>query len=88
MARRKKPSGLRKIIPVKYRILEKVFLEFGYKPDHQRGSHKIYLKDGMPPEIVIPIHSKKEVPVGIIMDNINRTGISREEFLEVLKKFI
>jgi predicted RNA binding protein YcfA (HicA-like mRNA interferase family) len=70
--------------PVHWRVLEKVFLNQGFKFARQEGSHRSYVKPGISRPVVIPTYD--EVPVSIIKNNLKTAGISREEFLELLSK--
>ena len=72
--------------PVHWKVLEKVFLREGFKFARQEGSHRSYVKPGVLRPIVIPTYD--EVPVSISKNNIKTAGISREEFLAILKNFL
>jgi predicted RNA binding protein YcfA (HicA-like mRNA interferase family) len=41
--------------------LEKVFLRAGFRFARQEGSHRSYVKPGIPRPIVIPIYDKEEI---------------------------
>ncbi|MGO9394658.1 MAG: type II toxin-antitoxin system HicA family toxin [Desulfobaccales bacterium] len=64
--------------PVHWKVLEKIFVTNGFKLARQEGSHRAYVKPGISRPVVIPIYD--EVPVSI-----KTAGISREEFLALLK---
>ena len=70
--------------PVRWQILEKVFLRAGYIFTHQNSSHRMYARPGSPRPVVIPAY--REVPVMIIEKNLKTAGISREEFLKLLSE--
>ncbi|MCX5893638.1 MAG: type II toxin-antitoxin system HicA family toxin [Deltaproteobacteria bacterium] len=70
--------------PIHWQVLEKVFLAKGFKFARQEGSHRSYIKAGIARPIVIPTYD--EVPVSIIKNNLKTAGISREEFLNVIKQ--
>ena len=72
-----------RMAPVHWKVLEKVFLNQGFKFARQEGSHRSYVKPGVSRPIVIPCYD--EVPVSIIKNNLKTAGISREEFLGLLK---
>jgi predicted RNA binding protein YcfA (HicA-like mRNA interferase family) len=63
--------------------LEKVFLRAGFRFARQEGSHRSYVKPGIPRPIVIPIYD--EVPVSIIRTNLKTAGISRQEYFRLLE---
>jgi len=73
-----------RITPVKWRVLEKVFLSAGFQFVRQKGSHRSYVKQGVIRPVVIPAY--KEVPVAIIRNNLKTAGISRNEYFELLEK--
>jgi predicted RNA binding protein YcfA (HicA-like mRNA interferase family) len=73
-----------RLTPLPWRDLEKVFLAVGFVFARQEGSHRSYVKPGVPRPVVIPAYS--EVPVSIIRNNLKTAGISREEFLALLKR--
>ena len=72
-----------RMAPVHWKVLEKIFLTKGFKLARQEGSHRSYVKPGISRPIVIPTYD--EVPVAIIKNNLKTAGISREEFLALLK---
>ena len=67
-----------RMAPVHWKVLAK-----GFKFARQEGSHRSYVKPGISRPIVIPTYD--EVPVAIIKNNLKTAGISREEFLALLK---
>ena len=73
-----------RMAPVHWKVLEKIFLTKGFKLARQEGSQRSYVKPGISRPIVIPTYD--EVPVSIIKNNLKTAGISREEFLDVIKK--
>ena len=72
-----------RMAPVHWKVLEKIFLNEGFKFARQEGSHRSYVKPGVLRPIVVPTYD--EVPVSIIRNNLKTAGISREEFLALLK---
>ena len=72
-----------RMAPVHWKVLEKIFLAKGFKFARQEGSHRAYVKPGISRPIIIPTYD--EVPVAIIKNNLKTAGISREEFLALLK---
>ncbi|MEW6658526.1 MAG: type II toxin-antitoxin system HicA family toxin [Thermodesulfobacteriota bacterium] len=74
---------LTRIAPVHWKLLEKLFLNAGFKFARQEGNHRSYIKPGISRPIVIPTYD--EVPVSIIKNNLKTAGISREEYLALLK---
>jgi predicted RNA binding protein YcfA (HicA-like mRNA interferase family) len=72
-----------RMAPVHWKVLEKIFLTKGFIFARQEGSHRSYVKPGISRPIVIPTYD--EVPVASIKNNLKTAGISREEFLALLK---
>jgi predicted RNA binding protein YcfA (HicA-like mRNA interferase family) len=73
-----------RITPIDWRSLEKVFLRVGFRFARQEGSHRSYVKPGIPRPIVIPIYD--EVPVSIIRTNLKTAGISQQEYFRLLEE--
>jgi predicted RNA binding protein YcfA (HicA-like mRNA interferase family) len=72
-----------RLIPVHWKILEKIFLAVGFRFARQEGSHRSYVKAGVSRPLVIPTYD--EVPVAIIRNNLKTAGISRDEYLNLLE---
>ena len=62
-----------------------MFSSLGFELDRTKGDHMILRKKDHPYRIVIP--KWKEIPVFIIKSNIDSAGITREEYLKLVKKF-
>ena len=73
-----------RLTPLPWRDLEKIFLAVGFVFARQEGSHRSYVKPGVPRPVVIPTYN--EVPVSIIRNNLKTAGLSREEFLALLMR--
>ncbi len=73
-----------KISPVHYKKLVRVFEKKGFMFDRQAGDHLVYVRDDVKRPIVIPTYS--QVPVFIILNDLKTAGISRKEYLALLKK--
>jgi len=54
----------------------------GFYADRQRGSHIILVKD----ENIVPVPKHREIKRGLLLEIIAEAGLTREEFLELLKK--
>ncbi len=72
-----------RITPIHYKDLIKVFEKLGLKVDRTHGDHFIMSKPGMKRPVVI--QAKSNVSVVHILNNIKAAGISREEYLVILK---
>jgi predicted RNA binding protein YcfA (HicA-like mRNA interferase family) len=55
----------------------------GFTLVRTEGDHFVYTRQGVPRPVVIP--DWPEVPVFIIKNNLRTAGMSREEYLELLK---
>ena len=73
-----------RITPVHWQDLEKVFLSAGFRLARQEGSHRSYVKAGILRPVVIPTYH--QVPVSIIRNNLKTAGISRDEYLLLLRE--
>ena len=73
----------RKITPISYQTLVKVFESEGFTVSRQRGDHLILTKPGVSRPVVIKT-SPREVPVTHILTNLRTAGIGRERYFELL----
>jgi predicted RNA binding protein YcfA (HicA-like mRNA interferase family) len=73
----------RKLAPVSYQKLVKVFELEGFMVKRQKGDHLILTKPGVKRPVVIKT-SPREVPVTHILTNLRAVGISRERYFELL----
>ena len=73
-----------RITPIKWKILECIFLKAGFVFERQRGDHRSYSKPGIKRPVIIPTY--KEVPVFIIKNNTKIAKMSREEYFNYLKE--
>jgi predicted RNA binding protein YcfA (HicA-like mRNA interferase family) len=71
-----------RMAPIHWKVLEKVFLNQGFKFARQEGSHRSYVKPGIARPIVIPTYD--EVPVSIIKNNLLRPREFREKNFSTL----
>jgi predicted RNA binding protein YcfA (HicA-like mRNA interferase family) len=73
-----------RLTPVHWQSLERVFLAAGFRFARQEGSHRSYVRPGIPRPIVIPAY--RDVPVSIIRSNLKTAGISRDEYFRLLEE--
>lgn len=73
-----------RITPIHWRDLEKVFLAAGFAFARHEGSHRSYVKQGVPRPVVIPTYD--EIPVSIIRNNLKTANISREDYFRLLER--
>jgi predicted RNA binding protein YcfA (HicA-like mRNA interferase family) len=62
----------------------KAFEKAGWVNKGQRGSHVKLVKPGNPYILSIPVHRGKLIKIGLIKDQINKSGLTEEEFLKLL----
>ena len=75
----------RKITPVHYEILIKIFELDGFVVQRKKGDHIIMTKVGIKRPLVIKT-SPRLVPVTHIRTNMTTAGMNRERFFELLEK--
>jgi predicted RNA binding protein YcfA (HicA-like mRNA interferase family) len=73
-----------KLSPVSWKALARVFERYGFKCVREEGDHLIYTKSGIMRPIVIPKYPA--VPVFVIKNNLRTAGMSRDEYLKLLKQ--
>lgn len=73
----------RKITPVPYTRLVKVFELDGFTVQRQKGDHLVLTKPRIKRPLVIKT-SPRDVPVTHILTNLRTAGISRERYFELL----
>ena len=75
----------RKIVPIPYTRLVKVFELEGFAVRRQKGDHLILTKAGVKRPVVVKT-SPRDVPVTHILTNLRTAGISRERYFELLDR--
>jgi predicted RNA binding protein YcfA (HicA-like mRNA interferase family) len=65
-----------------WREVVEVLAKAGFQVARQKGSHLILIKD----EYVVPVPKHKEIKKGLLMEIITEAGLTREEFLKLLKE--
>ena len=74
-------AGLYNLKPEK---VIRAFERAGWINRGQRGSHVKLTKEGNPNILSIPVHKGKPVKIGLLKDQIKKSGLSEEEFLRML----
>lgn len=64
-----------------WRNIVKALAKAGFQVARQKGSHLILVKD----EYVIPVPKHREIKRGLLQAIIAEAGLTREEFLKLLK---
>jgi len=62
----------------------KAFERAGWMNRGFKGSHVKLTKEGNPNILSIPFHKGKLVKIGLLKDQIRKSGLTEEEFLELL----
>lgn len=65
-----------------WREVVKVLAKAGFQIARQKGSHLILIKD----ESIVPVPKHKEIKRGLLMEIIAEAGLTKEEFLKLLKE--
>ncbi|HLP44937.1 MAG TPA: type II toxin-antitoxin system HicA family toxin [Candidatus Kapabacteria bacterium] len=73
-----------RITPISFQKLIKVFLEIGWEYKKKKASHHILTCPNCKKPVVIPEYN--EIDVDIIKNNLRTVGLSKEEYLEILKR--
>jgi predicted RNA binding protein YcfA (HicA-like mRNA interferase family) len=73
-----------RITPVYWKVLECIFLKYGFKFERQVGSHRTYNKRGAVRPIVIPAY--KEIDTELIRSNMRTANMSRKEYFKLLEE--
>ena len=73
-----------RIQSIHWKEFEKFLFKVGCVFKREKGDHRIYWKNGMKRPIVIPRDTS--LPAFIISNNLKLLGISREEYLKMIKK--
>ncbi len=64
-----------------WREVVRVLVKAGFRVARQKGSHLILVKN----ECVVPIPKHKEIKRGLLIEIIAEAGLTRKEFLKLLK---
>jgi len=62
----------------------KAFERAGWINKGQRGSHVKLIKSGNPNILSIPVHKGKSIKIGLLKDQIKKSGLTEEAFLKLL----
>jgi predicted RNA binding protein YcfA (HicA-like mRNA interferase family) len=73
----------RKLVPIHYTILIRIFEHDGFRVVRQKGDHLVLTKAGVPRPLVIKT-SPMLVPVTHIRTNMTTAGMTRERYFEIL----
>ena len=76
---------MRKLVPVHYETLIKIFELDGFRVKRKKGDHIIMTKPGIMRPLVIKT-SPRLVPVTHIRTNMATAGMARERFFELLEE--
>ena len=74
-------AGLYNLKPEK---VIRAFERAGWVNRGQRGSHVKLTQEGNPNILSIPVHKGRPVKIGLLKDQIKKSGLAEEEFLRML----
>ena len=77
--------GNKKIVPVHYLLLIKIFERDGFEVRRKKGDHIIMTKPGVKRPLVIK-SSPKLVPITHIRTNMTTAGMTREKYFQLLEQ--
>jgi predicted RNA binding protein YcfA (HicA-like mRNA interferase family) len=60
----------------------KAFKRAGWTSEGQKGSHVKLSKAENPNILSIPVHKGRPIKIGLLLDQIKKSGLTVEEFLE------
>jgi len=66
--------------------LAKALKKDGFVLDRVRGSHHIFWHDVKRLTVAVPFHGRKDLGKGLVRGIIRDAGLTREEFLKLLRK--
>lgn len=70
------------IYNLKPEMVVRAFEKAGWTARGQRGSHVQLTKPGTRNILSIPVHKGKSIKQGLLLDQIKKSGLTVEEFLE------
>ena len=73
-----------KLKPTNWQTQEAIFVKFGFIFEREKSSHRSYTKEGIVRPVVIPKYS--EIGLDIIRSNMRTAGLSRKEYMKLLKE--
>ncbi|MEK6598871.1 MAG: type II toxin-antitoxin system HicA family toxin [Deltaproteobacteria bacterium] len=65
------------------RLLQKIGFE--YAPKRGKGSHSAFVKRGRDTTRLVIVPDRKEIPKGTLLAIIEQAGLTKEEFIRLLK---
>ena len=68
------------------RKLNQALAKVGWTKRRQSGGEHVKYKEGHPNPITVPYHGGKDVKRGTLRDILKAAGVTREEFLRLLRK--
>lgn len=68
---------------VNWKTFEKFLFAIGCKFKRQKGSHRVYWKEGLNRPVIVPAHPGN-LSLRVLKSNLRTLRISDEEFLEIL----
>ena len=72
-----------RLTPVHWKVLECIFLNFGFKFERKGSSHNVYSKPNVLRPVIIPRYD--EVGIDIIKSNMRTADMTRKEYFRLLE---
>ena len=69
---------------VHWKEFEKFLFHIGCELRREKGDHRVYWKRGIKRPVVVPRDTA--LPVFIILNNLRILGVTREEYLKIVRK--
>jgi len=74
-----------KLTPISPQKFER-FLKFvGCRVVRQKGSHKVFSRDGLIRPIIVPVHSG-DIPMFVVRNNLRVLQISVDDYIDILSR--
>ena len=76
-----------RILPLPAKKVVKALEKIGFQPVRQKGSH-LFLEHSDGRATIIPVHSTKNLKIGLINKILKDAEVSREEWIELIRNLI
>lgn len=73
-----------RLTPTNWQTQEAIYKKLGFVLERESSSHRVYSKKGVVRPLILPKYD--EVGLDIMKSNMRTAGISRKEYLKILKK--
>ena len=70
---------------ISWKEFDKVLLRIGCTFKRQKGSHRVYWKEGLNRPIILPAHTR-DLSLRVIKSNLKTLNLTEEQFIELLNE--